>query len=59
MGFWNDEIKFVTQIEWKQWIQNVCESNVKMKIEKKSPSNENFQIKMHRTFSNTRILDLK
>jgi hypothetical protein len=42
MGFWNDEIKFVTQIEWKQWIQNVCDGNVKIKIEKNLPSNEEF-----------------
>jgi hypothetical protein len=28
MDFWNDDIKFVTQIEWKKWIQKACHNNV-------------------------------
>ncbi len=34
MDFWNENIVFVTQIEWKMWTQKVCHTNAKLKIKK-------------------------
>jgi hypothetical protein len=34
MNFWNDNIMFVTHKKWKVWIQQICQSSVKIKINK-------------------------
>jgi len=34
MDFWNENIVFVTQIDWKMWTQKISRTNAKLKIKK-------------------------
>jgi hypothetical protein len=36
MDFRNDNTTFVTYKKWKMWIQKICQSNVKIKKQKKN-----------------------
>jgi hypothetical protein len=49
-GLLNDDIRFVTHIKWKLWIQEY----VIVICKKWPPSNEEFKSKMHQNFPNTR-----
>jgi hypothetical protein len=51
MDFWNDNNMFVTQKKWKIWTTKKCQSNVKIKINNKTSSNEDFIIEMHWNFA--------
>jgi len=50
MDFWNDNNMFVTKKKWKMWTKNKCQSSVKIKINNKTSSNEDFIIEMHSNF---------